>query len=112
MLQSCFRACTALSGRQQPASPDRPAPRQLPGSSPLVEPLSLIEPLSLRELEVLKLIEAGNSNQDIAGQLFISVPTVKRHISNIFAKLGVNSRTQAVALSKELKLIRINTALP
>jgi LuxR family transcriptional regulator, maltose regulon positive regulatory protein len=65
---------------------------------------SLIEPLSARELEVLKLIETGNSNQEIAGKLFISIPTVKRHISNIYAKLGVKSRTQALALGKELNL--------
>ncbi len=65
---------------------------------------SLIEPLSLRELEVLKLIETGNSNQEIAEKLFISIPTVKRHISNIYAKLGVKSRTQALALGQELHL--------
>jgi LuxR family transcriptional regulator, maltose regulon positive regulatory protein len=64
----------------------------------------LSEPLTAREMEVLKLIEAGCSNQDIAGQLFISMPTVKRHISNIYAKLGVESRTQAVAIGKELKI--------
>ena len=64
----------------------------------------LIEPLTLRELEVLKLIEAGRSNQDIADELVISMPTVKRHISNIYAKLGVESRTQAVSLGKELRL--------
>ncbi len=64
----------------------------------------LSEPLTARELEVLKLIEAGCSNQDIAGQLFISMPTVKRHISNIYAKLGVESRTQAVAIGRELKI--------
>jgi LuxR family maltose regulon positive regulatory protein len=64
----------------------------------------LIEPLTLRELEVLKLIEAGYSNQDIADKLVISMPTVKRHISNIYAKLGVESRTQAVSLGKELRL--------
>jgi LuxR family maltose regulon positive regulatory protein len=64
----------------------------------------LIEPLTLRELEVLKLIEAGYSNQDIADELVISMPTVKRHISNIYAKLGVESRTQAVSLGKELRL--------
>jgi len=64
----------------------------------------LIEPLTLRELEVLKLIEAGNSNQDIADKLVISIPTVKRHLSNIYAKLGVESRTQAVSLGKELRL--------
>jgi LuxR family maltose regulon positive regulatory protein len=64
----------------------------------------LIEPLTARELEVLKLIEAGCSNQDIAGRLVISLPTVKRHISNIYTKLGANSRTQAVARGKELEL--------
>jgi LuxR family transcriptional regulator, maltose regulon positive regulatory protein len=64
----------------------------------------LIDPLTIREIEVLRLIEAGCSNQDIAGKLVISIPTVKRHISNIYAKLGVESRTQAVAIGKELKL--------
>ena len=64
----------------------------------------LIEPLTAREVEVLKLIKAGCSNQDIAEQLFISTPTVKRHISNIYGKLGVESRTQAVAIGKELKI--------
>jgi ATP/maltotriose-dependent transcriptional regulator MalT len=65
---------------------------------------TLIEPLTLRELEVLKLIEAGYTNQDIADKLVISIPTVKRHISNIYAKLGVKSRTQAISLGKELRL--------
>jgi LuxR family maltose regulon positive regulatory protein len=65
----------------------------------------LIEPLSARELEVLRLIEAGCSNQQIAAKLFISIPTVKRHISNIYAKLGVESRTQAISLGKELRLV-------
>jgi LuxR family maltose regulon positive regulatory protein len=64
----------------------------------------LIEPLTLREMEVLKLIEAGYSNQEIAGKLFISLPTVKRHISNIYTKLGTSSRTQAVSRGKELDL--------
>ena len=64
----------------------------------------LSEPLTTREVEVLKLIEAGRSNQDIAEKLVISIPTVKRHISNIYAKLGVKSRTQAVAIGKELKV--------
>jgi LuxR family maltose regulon positive regulatory protein len=67
-------------------------------------PKLLSEPLTAREVEVLKLIEAGCSNQDIAGQLFISMPTVKRHISNIYAKLGVESRTQAVAIGRELRI--------
>jgi LuxR family maltose regulon positive regulatory protein len=64
----------------------------------------LIEPLTTREVEVLKLIKAGSSNQEIAEQLVISIPTVKRHISNIYTKLGVKSRTQAVAIGKELRI--------
>jgi LuxR family maltose regulon positive regulatory protein len=64
----------------------------------------LIEPLTTREVEVLKLIEAGRSNEEISEQLVISIATVKRHISNIYAKLGVKSRTQAIAIGKELKL--------
>ena len=65
----------------------------------------LIMPLTMREVEVLNLIEAGCSNQDIAEKLVISIPTVKRHISNIYTKLGAKSRTQAIAIGKELKLI-------
>lgn len=64
----------------------------------------LVEPLTTREVEVLKLIEAGCSNEDIARQLVISITTVKRHISNIYGKLGVKSRTQALAIGKELKI--------
>jgi LuxR family maltose regulon positive regulatory protein len=62
----------------------------------------LIEPLSAREIEVLKLVEAGLSNQEIGAKLFISVATVKRHISNLYAKLDVKTRTQAVSFGKEL----------
>jgi LuxR family maltose regulon positive regulatory protein len=64
----------------------------------------LIEPLTTREVEVLKLIEAGCSNDEISEQLVISIATVKRHISNIYSKLEVKSRTQAIAIGKELKL--------
>jgi LuxR family maltose regulon positive regulatory protein len=74
------------------------------GALPLAQ--LLIEPLTLRELEVLKLIEAGYSNQEIAAELVISLPTVKRHISNIYTKLGTSSRTQAVARAKELNLFQ------
>jgi len=71
-------------------------------TQPSMELLS--EPLTARELEVLKLIEAGCSNQEISEKFVISMPTVKRHISNIYSKLGVKSRTQAIAIGKELKL--------
>ncbi len=62
----------------------------------------LVEPLSEREIEVLDLIKAGLSNQEIGSKLFISMGTVKRHISNIYSKLDVKSRTQALARGKEL----------
>jgi NarL family two-component system response regulator LiaR len=52
--------------------------------------------ISDRELEVLQLIVKGSSNQEIANQLFLSVSTVKTHITNIFLKLEVSRRTQAV----------------
>jgi ATP/maltotriose-dependent transcriptional regulator MalT len=74
------------------------------GATPsLAQPL--IEPLSEREIEVLQLLAAGKSNQAIAEELVLSVGTVKAHNSNIFGKLGVRSRTQAVARARELKLL-------
>ncbi|MCP1311747.1 response regulator transcription factor [Paenibacillus tyrfis] len=53
------------------------------------------EELTEREMEVLRLIAAGKSNQDVADELFIGVKTVKFHVTNILAKLGVEDRTQA-----------------
>ena len=61
----------------------------------------LVDPLSERELEVLHLIAEGLKNQAIADKLFISLHTVKVHAKRIYAKLGVSSRTQAVAKAKE-----------
>ncbi|UCC85995.1 MAG: hypothetical protein JSV81_14180 [Anaerolineales bacterium] len=65
----------------------------------------LVDPLSERELEVLRLIAAGLSNQQIADELFLAVGTVKKHTHNIHSKLGVRSRTQAILRAKELQLI-------
>jgi ATP/maltotriose-dependent transcriptional regulator MalT len=61
--------------------------------------------LSQREIEVLKLVAQGNSNQQIADQLFISLHTVKTHARRINGKLGVERRTQAVARAKVLGLV-------
>jgi LuxR family maltose regulon positive regulatory protein len=72
-------------------------------SSPPVQ--QVIEPLTPRQIEVLQLIAAGDSNPEIAQKLFIAVNTVKKHITNIFGKLGVTSRTQAVARARELELL-------
>ena len=69
-------------------------------------PLSLIaEPLTARELEVLRLLTEGASNSAIAQALVISLGTTKKHINNIFGKLGVQSRIQAAAKARELALI-------
>jgi LuxR family maltose regulon positive regulatory protein len=65
----------------------------------------LIEPLSQRELEVLGLIAAGLSNREIAEELVIAISTVKTHINNIYRKLDVSTRTQAVARAGRLKLV-------
>ncbi len=65
----------------------------------------LIEPLSERELEVLHLVARGDSNQEIAEVLVIALDTVKRHVTHIFEKLGVNNRVQAVARARALGLL-------
>lgn len=64
-----------------------------------------IEPLSERELEVLSLIASGMSNQDIAEKLVLTVGTVKSHNSNIYSKLGVKNRTQAINVARDSHLI-------
>jgi DNA-binding CsgD family transcriptional regulator len=66
---------------------------------------SQIGPLSERELQVLRLLAAGKTNREVAEVLFISEKTVARHVSNIFDKLGVSSRTGAAAWAYEHKLI-------
>jgi len=61
--------------------------------------------ISPREREVLELISRGLSNQEIADQLFLSLHTVKTHTSNLFLKLDVKRRTQAIQKAKELQFI-------
>jgi LuxR family transcriptional regulator, maltose regulon positive regulatory protein len=65
----------------------------------------LVEPLSARELEVLQLLATGAPNRAIAKQLVVTLDTVKRHVSNLFSKLEVANRTQAVARARELGLL-------
>lgn len=62
--------------------------------------------LSQREMEVLQNIADGASNQGIAEKLFVSESTIKTHVSNIFVKLDVKRRTQAVTKAKELRIIQ------
>lgn len=61
--------------------------------------------ISKREHEVLELMAQGHSNQEIADTLFVSVNTVKTHLANLFLKLEVSRRTQAVQKAKDLRLI-------
>jgi LuxR family transcriptional regulator, maltose regulon positive regulatory protein len=82
-----------------------------PETQPTLQPggakaaTGLIEALSERESEILKLIASGKTNKEIASRLFLAVGTVKKHTSNIFGKLGVESRTGAVARARDLGLI-------
>lgn len=69
------------------------------------EQSSLLEPLSGRELQVLRLIAAGYSNKEIASELVIALGTVKRHTVNIYNKLVVKNRTEAVARARDLGLL-------
>ena len=63
------------------------------------------EPLSERELQILQLIAAGRSNQEIAENLVIAISTVKTHINRIYGKLGVKRRTEAILRAREMDLI-------
>jgi LuxR family maltose regulon positive regulatory protein len=72
-----------------------------PGSS-----ASLIEPLSERELQVLRLLSTGQSNQEIADELIVARGTAKKHLHNIFKKLGVRNRSQAILRAEELRLLK------
>ena len=72
---------------------------------PEAHPSTLIEPLSEREREVLRLIANGSSNREIAGKLCLAEGTVKNHITNILAKLGVRDRTQAALKAVEFGLL-------
>jgi LuxR family maltose regulon positive regulatory protein len=65
----------------------------------------LVDPLSERELEILRLIALGSSNPEIAEELVVAIGTVKSHTGNIYSKLGVRNRTEAVARARELDLL-------
>ena len=77
------------------AEPGAPHTAAVPG---------LIDPLTSRELEVLQMLAAGKSNQAIAGQLVVTLDTVKKHVSHVLGKLGAANRTEAVTRARELGL--------
>lgn len=62
--------------------------------------------LSSREYEILQLLAKGYSNADLAGNLFLSLSTIKTHVSNLYFKMDVKSRTQAIEKAKRLNIIQ------
>jgi LuxR family maltose regulon positive regulatory protein len=96
LLAAVAKGADARRQVNQAAAPPQPS---------VLSPQQLEEPLSARELEVLRLIASGKSNADVARTLVIATSTVKTHTNSIFAKLRVTSRTQAIALARELRLL-------
>jgi LuxR family maltose regulon positive regulatory protein len=98
-----------LRGRRDaaPATETSPRPPQPQPAEPATTTAApaLVEPLTQRELEVLRLLASGASNQEIADRLVISLATVKKHVSNLLGKLQVESRTQAIARVRESSLL-------
>lgn len=93
-------------------TPSGPADRESQGAAetrptPVLPPYAptLIEPLSEREQEVLRLIAAGWQNNEIAAELVVALSTIKTHINNIYRKLDVTNRVQAVTRARELNLL-------
>jgi LuxR family maltose regulon positive regulatory protein len=92
-----------LSQKERQAAP---APRGSEAPHPTGDrSKGLFEPLTERELEVLRHVAAGTSNRAIAAHLTVTLGTVKKHLNNIFGKLDVQSRTQALARARELGLL-------
>jgi DNA-binding NarL/FixJ family response regulator len=76
-----------------------------PRSRAAAAPPGMAEPLTGRELEVLRLLAAGSSNQRIARGLFVALDTVKKHVTHVLGKLGAANRTEAAARARQLGLI-------
>jgi len=93
----CLAQILTASGRG-PAAP--PARAGTPAGA-----CGLIEPLTARELDVLRLLAAGKSNQRIAGELVVTLDTVKKHVSHVLAKLGAANRAEAATRAHELDLL-------
>jgi LuxR family maltose regulon positive regulatory protein len=81
-------------------------------TAPRSQASRLVEQLTGRELEILALLAAGQSNQNIASRLVISLDTVKKHVSHLLGKLGARNRTEAVARGRELGLIDQGNSVP
>jgi len=104
-----YTATLLAAFQAEPAVASSAAPPSTPVQgvfAPRVQPL--VEAITERELEVLHLIAQGLTNQEIAAQLIISVATVKRHISNLYGKLGVTHRTEALVRAQALALLGVD----
>jgi LuxR family maltose regulon positive regulatory protein len=75
------------------------------GESTRPQPEDLLDPLTPREMQIMRLICEGYSNPEIASELVVTINTVKKHTSNIYSKLDVRSRTQAIARAHDLGLV-------
>jgi LuxR family maltose regulon positive regulatory protein len=95
----------AYLGRLLRAFGDEATPGASPSRGRGVGIPGLVEALSERELEVLRLVAAGKPNREIAGELYVALDTVKKHLTHIFEKLGAANRTQATARARELGLL-------
>jgi len=85
---------------------DRPEARAVPvAAPPIASAVASVEPLSERERTVLRLLVAGATNKEIARELDVSVNTVKTHVRNVYAKLGVRNRGRLAAVTHELGLL-------
>jgi LuxR family maltose regulon positive regulatory protein len=86
-------------------SPPEPPTTEATDTSSAFHPSSFVEPLSHREIEVLQLIAEGLSNREIAARLYLTLNTVKVHTRNIYGKLGVHSRIEAVTRAQALGIL-------
>jgi predicted ATPase/DNA-binding CsgD family transcriptional regulator len=100
-----FKHLAAQLMAENPVSQQYGSTGYVPALTATTPNQSLVEAPTTRELEVLRLIANGDSNQEIAERLVISVTTVKKHINHIFGKLGVQSRTQAIARARAANLL-------
>ncbi len=93
------------SQSRQVKSDIRETPTSRSADNPSQQPTALPEPLSQRELEVLALIHEGHANKEIASKMKVAPATVKAHIRNLYGKLGVGRRTEALARARDLGLL-------